>query len=106
MKTADSINPTNYRLAIEPDFKNFTFKGSVRISLKISKPTSKITLNSIELKLLEAIVEQKGQKIKVKNIKLDEKEEEAELELEEELKKGEAFLAISYSGILNDKLHG
>ncbi|KAK4101305.1 hypothetical protein N658DRAFT_507242 [Parathielavia hyrcaniae] len=51
----DNFKPVHYDLAItDLDFKNWSYKGTVRIDGEIVKPTSEIVLNTLELKLLNA----------------------------------------------------
>ncbi len=103
-KLPESISPENYDLFIEPNLKSFRFKGEVKISLNIKKPTSKIILNSSELKITEAKVKHNNQTIKPK-IKLNEKNETLTLELNRQINNS-AIIEIKFQGVLNDKLYG
>ena len=44
-----NVQPSKYRITLEPDFDTFTFAGSETIQVEILSPTTSITLNSIEI---------------------------------------------------------
>ena len=98
------VQPKNYNVTFEPDFKNFTFSGKETISLEITKPTNKFVLNSAEIKIKNCFVVTKGQTLKVKTHR-DEKNEELKVIMPKKIK-GKADLIIDFVGILNDKLVG
>ena len=50
------IKPNNYILNLTPDFNTMTFTGKVIIELSILEPTNQITMNSIELDLINASI--------------------------------------------------
>ncbi len=50
----ETISPTNYNIFLEPNLNNFTFKEKVEIQINIKRPTTKIILNSSELKIKKA----------------------------------------------------
>jgi puromycin-sensitive aminopeptidase len=101
-----SIAPRRYDLVLEPDLPAATFRGTVDIEVDVAEPVREVVLNAIELDLLEAAVEQDGRQLAVAAIRLDADTERATLVLHDELAAGQATVRISFSGILNDKLHG
>lgn len=48
------IVPKNYQITVEPDLVNFTFTGSVAINVNVSKETSKLVMNALDMKILSA----------------------------------------------------
>ena len=100
-----TVLPNHYDIVLEPDLVNASFEGSVGISVEIGEPTSVIVLNSIELDLLTATVSQGDQKYEG-SISLDEPKERATITIDGSLSAGDAHLAISFTGILNDDLRG
>ncbi|MDE1843659.1 MAG: hypothetical protein KGH95_08425, partial [Thaumarchaeota archaeon] len=68
----NNVSPIHYELEFEPDFKKFTFKGKEKVSVKISRPTNKITLHSAELEIKQCKISCNGKETRPK-IKLDEK---------------------------------
>ena len=47
-----SVRPSRYRLALEPDLEEFTFKGSESIDVEVVEPTSEVALNCVEIDVL------------------------------------------------------
>ena len=98
------VQPKNYAITFEPDFKNFIFSGKEKISVEITKPTNKFVLNSTEIKIKNCFVVTKGKTLKVK-VHLDKKNEELKVIMPKKIK-GKVYLIIDFVGILNDKLVG
>jgi tricorn protease interacting factor F2/3 len=98
------IFPLHYEIEFEPDFKKFTFKGTEKISIKISRLASKIVLHSAELEIKKCQVSWNGIIIKPK-IQLDKKTEQLIITLPKKIS-GNAILSIDFIGQLNDKLVG
>jgi aminopeptidase 2 len=44
-----NVIPKHYDLTLEPDFKNFTFKGTVIIDLDVVEESTSISLNTVEI---------------------------------------------------------
>ena len=103
-----NVIPTHYRLSLTPEFSTFKFAGKVSVHIDVTKPTSSIILNTLELELHSASVETNGKSVATKNISLDKEKQIATLDFEEELKVGkdETTLNIDFTGILNDKMAG
>ncbi len=49
----DTARPSKYRIKLQPDLHDFTFKGEQSVDLQILKPTSTIVLNAVELIILD-----------------------------------------------------
>ncbi|WP_245871662.1 M1 family metallopeptidase [Candidatus Nitrosotenuis aquarius] len=98
------VTPIHYDLTFEPIFSNFTFEGKETIDVKITKPTSTITLNSAELKIKKCTVESAGKSYVGQTI-LDEKNEALTIKIPGKINKT-ATIRIEFSGILNDRLVG
>ncbi|MDE1770365.1 MAG: M1 family metallopeptidase [Thaumarchaeota archaeon] len=98
------VFPVHYDIEFEPDFKKFTFRGKEKVSIKISRTTSKIVLHSAELEIKQCKIEHNGKEIKPK-IVLNSKTEELTLVLPQKIS-GTAVLSIDFIGHLNDKLVG
>ncbi len=100
-----TVVPSHYEIAIEPDLDAASFSGSVAIDVEVGEPVSEIVLNSIELEIHEATVTVRGEVFDVRT-SLDDEAERVTLLLDTPLPAGDAVVKISFSGILNDKLHG
>ena len=44
-----NVIPKHYDLTLEPDFKNFTFKGTVIVDLAVAEDSTSISLNTLEI---------------------------------------------------------
>ncbi|AJS53067.1 Ape2p [Saccharomyces cerevisiae YJM1447] len=102
----DNVVPLHYDLTVEPDFKTFKFEGSVKIELKINNPAiDTVTLNTVDIDIHSA---------KIGDVTSSEiiSEEEQQVTTFAFPKgtmssfKGNAFLDIKFTGILNDNMAG
>jgi aminopeptidase 2 len=46
-----NIVPKHYDLTLEPDFKNFTFQGTVVVDLDVVEDSTSISLNTLEIEI-------------------------------------------------------
>ena len=49
-------SPENYKLTFSPNLEKATFDGEETISVRVSKPTSEITLNAVDIDFHEVTV--------------------------------------------------
>jgi puromycin-sensitive aminopeptidase len=99
--------PTRYELVIEPDLAAFTFGGSCTTTIDVIESTDTLVLNAIELDISAAsVVGADGASVAVSEIELDEADERATLRLAAPIAPGRWILTTTFTGILNDKLHG
>jgi puromycin-sensitive aminopeptidase len=102
-----SVLPHAYRLTLTPDLGAATFTGEVAIDVAIGTPTATVVLNAAELEIATAVVEVVGvDSPVVATVTLDSTEERAVLTFPKDLPAGAATLRLTYTGLLNDKLHG
>ncbi len=102
-----SVLPHAYRLILAPELDEATFAGEVTIDVAIEVPTATVVLNAAELEIAAATVALGGEDSpRAATITLDATEERAVLTFTEELPVGPATLHLTFTGILNDKLHG
>jgi aminopeptidase N/puromycin-sensitive aminopeptidase len=94
-------HPEHYSLVLTPDLKAATFQGEETIDVVLDAPTRTITLNAAEIKFLSVKAASQTAEVSVDTAK-----EQATFTFAHELPAGKTTLAISYSGILNDKLRG
>lgn len=98
-----NVTPLRYALTLEPDFSKFTFHGDLAIDVRVNEPSSEITLNSLEIDIHSASVNGTP----VANIAFDEDKQTATFALAQELPPlALATLALTFTGILNDKMAG
>jgi aminopeptidase N/puromycin-sensitive aminopeptidase len=103
------VHPEHYDLLLTPDLKAATFAGTEHIDLALDAASTTITLNAAEIKFLSVIAtigNGSVPKSQPATVSLDDTKEQATFTFPEALPAGQVHLAISYTGILNDKLRG
>jgi len=100
-----AVTPTHYSLWFAPDLQKRTFRGRETIDIRIATPTRSITLNAAEIAFDSVVVTAGGRRHEAQ-VSLDPKAEMATLTVADTLPAGAASLAITYTGVLNDKLRG
>jgi puromycin-sensitive aminopeptidase len=105
-----TVRPHAYRLVLTPDLDAATFAGDVEIDVTVETATTTVTLNAAELEVTFAELNDAdpdaGYALAPTSIALDPEEERVTLTFAEPLRPGPATLHLSFTGILNDKLHG
>lgn len=106
-----TIRPEKYYLKLTPYIfnSNFTFYGEVSIDLVIKNETDRVTFHGVELLFHRINIKHKksGRSIKIHKKVEDVPRQFHILILYETLKQGDVYvLNITYTGILNDNLHG
>ena len=98
--------PERYELRLTPDLAAFTFTGEEKIAITIRERLDEIVLNAIELAIHSAtITSAEGERF-TGTVSLDETHERAILRFTTTLGPGAWTLHLTFSGTLNDKLHG
>ncbi len=100
-----TVIPAHYEITLEPDLEAATFTGSVVIDVDVVEPVIEIVLNAIELDIVTAEVVVGGRTM-VPQVTLDAESERLTLGLDFSIPVGPASIRISFTGILNDHLHG
>ena len=101
-----AVRPSKYTIKLEPDLDQFTFRGEENIAIEVVEATSEIVLNAIELQVATATLYKDGATIKATDIRLDTSQETVTLDFGQPVTLGKGELALTFTGILNDKLHG
>jgi len=105
-----TVRPHAYRLVLTPDLEAATFAGDVEIDVTVESATATVTLNAAELAITFAELNDGdpdgGYALAPTDVALDPEEERVTLTFAEPLRPGPATLHLSFTGILNDKLHG
>src|SRR4051812_31327814 len=102
----ETVHPERYEIRLTPDLKACTFAGEETVFINVREPVAEIVLNAIELTILAvAIVSTEG-KVLQGTSTLEEIDQRAILQFPEVLTPGSWKLRLTFSGILNDKLHG
>ncbi len=101
-----TIVPSAYRIFLTPDLTGAVFSGRVEIDVDVLETVSSFALNAIELELSAATVTGQGTSLESSEPTLNEEFETATFDFESDLPLGPATVEISFTGILNDQLHG
>ena len=101
----DSVVPSHYALALTPDLKAATFEGSETIDVNLKDPTRVITLNAIEITFHSVSITAAGA-TQAATVSLDAQKQQATLTVPNLIPAGQASIAITYSGLLNNELRG
>jgi puromycin-sensitive aminopeptidase len=100
-----TVEPVRYALRLAPDLEAATFTGEVRIEATAHAEIATITLHGAELAVTSADVVSAGT-AQPASASVDEKAEHIVLSLPSPVGPGPITIVLSFSGILNDKLHG
>ncbi len=101
------VVPSHYRIVLEPELDEATFSGTVEIEVEIGQATDNIQINSADLEISSVLVRDAiGGETSASDVEHDEEMERATLSFASELSPGPYTIAIDFTGILNDQLHG
>ena len=101
-----TVTPERYEIRLTPDLSAARFDGEEKIVVQVHEPVRQIRLNAAELVLKAVSIEPPAGKALQGDVTLDGENEQAALDFPETLTPGPWELRISFSGVLNDKLHG
>lgn len=48
-----TVTPVNYEISLTPNLTDFVFEGTERVQVRVHQPVDRITLNAIELTIVE-----------------------------------------------------
>ena len=101
-----TVFPERYEIKLTPDLSAATFTGEEKVLIQIIEPVRQIVVNAAELEFQAVSIKGPGGKVVRGNAALDIENEQATFDFPETLNPGRWELQITFSGILNDKLHG
>ncbi len=103
------VTPTHYAIAITPDAANASFTGTVRITIEVLKPTTRITLNAVDLTFLSVQLmsgQEKSSATPASNIEVNNDQQTATFTFAHAIQKGTYTLAIAYKGLIGSQANG
>ncbi|MDQ1364393.1 MAG: tricorn protease interacting factor [Acidimicrobiaceae bacterium] len=101
-----TIVPERYDLTLTPDLGAASFAGQARIRVNVTEAVTEVVLNAVELDILTAeFVSSDGERL-TSSVSYDEPEERATIALVGTAQPGSWELDMTFTGVLNDKLHG
>ena len=101
-----TVTPERYEIRLTPDLSAARFDGEEKIVVQVHEPVRQIRLNAAELVFQAVSMQQPGGAVLPGDVTLDGDNEQAALDFHQTLAPGCWELRISFSGVLNDKLHG
>jgi puromycin-sensitive aminopeptidase len=101
-----TVVPSRYDIRLEPDLDAATFAGEETVAIIVSEPVTEITLNAAELAIQSVSVRTADGTVVPGSASLDEAAERARLLFPAPIPAGEHRLTLSFTGVLNDRLHG
>ncbi|KAL1837987.1 hypothetical protein VTJ49DRAFT_3155 [Mycothermus thermophilus] len=104
----DTFKPVHYDLVIKDlDFKNWSYKGTVRIDGQLVRPATEIVLNTLELTLHKATLTVGDQSWDSTTFAEDTKTQRSTITFPQELPtSSSASLTIEFTGLLNHDMAG
>src|SRR5947199_526358 len=103
-KLPKQVVPLEYSIRIVPDIAKLTFAGSEKIKVKATAPIRELVLNSAELEIAKASVDET--QLSPDAIRLDPNDELLTIALPNELPAGEHAIALEFSGKITPKGRG
>src|SRR5919106_256174 len=101
-----TVYPERYQIRLTPDLAACTFAGEETVLLTVCEPVREIVLNTCELAIHTVAVTPADGHTVQGTAALDEPNERTILRFPQTLSPGPWQLHLTFSGILNDKLHG
>src|SRR5438093_10223047 len=101
-----TVTPERYEIRLTPDLSNWTFVGEQKVLIRVLEHVREIVFNAAELEFHTVSLKLPGGERLPGSARVDSENEQATLDFPETLPTGLSELQISFSGILNDKLHG
>ncbi len=99
------VTPEHYTLWFAPDLAKATFRGRETIRVQVAKPTTAITLHAAEIAFGDVSITAGGQTQRAR-VSEDAKNEMVTFTVPRPVPAGAASIAVTYTGLLNDKLRG
>ncbi|MCZ6891802.1 MAG: M1 family metallopeptidase [Chloroflexi bacterium] len=101
------VRPLKYSLSLTPDLERFTFKGEETVEVEVTKPTSEVVLNAVDIRVQTAAVRLgDGTTVTPVETRYDESAETVTFVFGGQLPVGQAKLELAFTGELHDRLHG
>jgi puromycin-sensitive aminopeptidase len=101
-----NVTPERYEIRLTPDLAAAAFAGEEKISVHVREPVRQIILNAAEVEFHTVTLKRADGAVVQGKAVLDTENEQATVNFPETINPGRWEVQVSFSGILNDKLHG
>ena len=101
-----TVVPSAYKIFMAPDLEAATFSGRVEISVDVNESVETFALNALDLEVGAAVITINGTTYRSAEPSYDAEYQTANFAFDDALPLGRGTIEISFSGILNDLLHG
>ena len=101
-----TVIPRRYDLRMAPDLEKFTFQGTVVVQVEIAEPVTEFVLNAVDLQIEKATVVGPDGTRQRGAVGYQTELQRAVITTEELCPPGAATLTMTFTGTLNDQLHG
>lgn len=105
-KLPTTVRPDRYQLRLTPDLTTFTFAGEEAVAVQVLEATTEVIVNAAELSIHSVTVVAQNGQTTTGSVTLDKINERAIFTFPEMLVPGSYQLRLTFSGVLNNKLHG
>jgi puromycin-sensitive aminopeptidase len=99
------VRPLEYDLHVEPDLPAGTFRGDVRIAVRLERPRRDVVLHAADLAIERAVARAADHEVPAR-VKVQRADETVTLRFPRALPAGEAVLVLRFAGALNQHLRG
>jgi puromycin-sensitive aminopeptidase len=101
-----TVVPTRYDIRLEPDLDAATFTGEETVAVTANEPVTEVVLNAADLVIHSVAVESADGVVVQGSVALEAETERARLRFPAPIGPGEQRLRLTFTGVLNDRLHG
>ena len=101
-----TVSPTRYDIRLEPDLDSATFVGEETITVTVKEPVNEVVLNAVDLLIQSVAIEDAGGVVVQGSVAVETEAERARFLFPTSIEPGECRLRLSFTGVLNDRLHG
>ena len=105
-RLSGAIIPDSYKLMIEPNMTEATFKGEETIALRLLESVDQIVINTAEISINVALLRAADGRTFPLSVSANEDAQQSTLRLDGEAPAGQYTLDLQFTGILNNKLRG
>ena len=106
VRLPSTVRPVHYKLVMEPNFEDHTFKVKEWADIVVAEGTNTIVLHAKELSIQSVSISRADGKKMDARVELDAATETAAFRFDDVVEAGEWKLFGNFSGVLNDRLKG